>query len=211
MKRHLCTRHPSEAATGRVSIKRKQSAEGTSKAKKQKNGKLSRGDYIKNCVLLAAVNMVAFLLFNSPFFRNLTLIHATYTKTIVNSSNIGNFLHQTELRIRQLIKNELKNRLISVKLDIATRHHRSMLCVNVQYYCSYRRKIVIRTLGCVELYGPQKLLLRAAGLFAVFVVRHRPEKYIFIYIGQWSESAEPWKAYQENAAQSKFVLTMGNV
>ncbi|KAG4071218.1 hypothetical protein HA402_008953 [Bradysia odoriphaga] len=158
MKRHLCQKHPAEAAAGRVSIKGRQSAQGSSatRGKKKRTGKLSRGDYIKNCVLLAAVNMVAFLLFNSPFFRNLTLIHATYTKTIVNSSNIGNFLQQTEFRIRQLITKELKNRLISIKLDIATRHYRSMLCVNVQYYCSYRKKIVIRTLGCLELRRAHK-------------------------------------------------------
>ena len=158
MKRHLCSDHAAEASIDHVTIKRRKTAEDTppSTSKKRKDGKLSRGDYIKNCVLLASVNMVAFLLFNSPFLRNLTLIHATYTKTIVNASNIGNFIQETEERVQRLIAKEVKQRLVSIKLDIATRHYRSMLCVNVQYYCSNRKKIVIRTLGCVELRKAHK-------------------------------------------------------
>ncbi|KAJ6604996.1 hypothetical protein Bhyg_17955, partial [Pseudolycoriella hygida] len=183
MKRHLCLHHTEEAAVDRVSIKRRKSSkdEPQSNSKRKREGKLSKGDYIKNCVLLAAVNMVAFLLFNSPFFRNLTLIHATATKTIVNSSNIGNFIRQTEIRIRHLIASEIKNRLISIKLDIATRHHRSMLCVNVQYYCSNRKQLVIRTLGCVELRRSHKSSYLEQRLYSILSLYEIDKKNIYSY------------------------------
>ncbi|KAJ6649012.1 hypothetical protein Bhyg_04244, partial [Pseudolycoriella hygida] len=183
MKRHLCLHHTEEAAVDRVSIKRRKSSkdEPQSNSKRKREGKLSKGDYIKNCVLLAAVNMVAFLLFNSPFFRNLTLIHATVTKTIVNSSNIGNFIRQTEIRIRHLIASEIKNRLISIKLDIATRHHRSMLCVNVQYYCSNRKQLVIRTLGCVELRRSHKSSYLEQRLYSILSLYEIDKKNIYSY------------------------------
>lgn len=156
LKRHMCQKHVAEATLQHVTIKRKRKGctdadSNVTSSKKAKTGKLSRGEYIKNCVLLAAVNMVAFLLFNSPFLRNLTLIHATSTRTTVNTSTIKHFINLTGKEIVKLVRSEVKNRLISIKLDIATRHYRSMLCVNVQFYCNIRKRISIRTLGCVEL------------------------------------------------------------
>ncbi|KAJ6639447.1 hypothetical protein Bhyg_12192, partial [Pseudolycoriella hygida] len=62
----------------------------------------------------------------------------------------------TAKAIQKIIAAEIKGRVISIKLDIATRHHRSMLCVNVQFYCRMRKKIVIRTWGCVELQRSHK-------------------------------------------------------
>lgn len=183
MKRHLCADHAAEAAAGGVTIKRRKSSLDSlsSKSKRRKDGILSRGDYIKNCVLLAVVNMVAFLLFNSPFLRNLTLIHAVYTKTIVNASNIGNFIRETENRLRHLIAKEIKNRLVSIKLDIATRHYRSMLCVNVQFYCSVRKQIVIRTLGCVELRKAHKSSFLEQRVYGILSLYDIDRKNIYSY------------------------------
>jgi hypothetical protein len=69
----------------------------------------------------------------------------------VNSHNIVELVGKAGQGIRNLIKNELKNRLISIKLDIASRHGRSMLAINTQFYSSDKKEIVIRTLATIEL------------------------------------------------------------
>ena len=82
------------------------------------------------------------MLFNAKPFRTLTQIHGF----VINSGNIGSYIALAATKIRKLY-----HRIISIKLDVATRHHRSVHGVNIQFYCNIRKEIVIHTLGCIEL------------------------------------------------------------
>nr|XP_029713643.1 uncharacterized protein LOC115257827 [Aedes albopictus] len=66
----------------------------------------------------------------------------------VNRSKNKMFLHAIANRIRQALAAEMKNRLLSVKVDSASRYNRHVLGINVQYVLDC--KIVIRTLGMIE-------------------------------------------------------------
>ena len=118
-------------------------------SKKAKAGFLTQGEYIKNCIYLAVFNLVTFALFNAEGFRNLTQIHAINSKIVVNAQNIGSFISSAASQIRKRITSEVQKKMFSVKLDVATRHSRSVLGVNIQFYCENRKKLIIRTLGCI--------------------------------------------------------------
>lgn len=60
-----------------------------------------------------------------------------------------NDLTQEALKIRIVIKEEVKDRLISLKLDCATRMNRAILGVNIQYV--EKSLIVLRTLDMIQL------------------------------------------------------------
>lgn len=153
LKRHYVSFHPEHGKEFNVQIKRRrnESDQEPTVSKKVKSNVLTKGEYIKNCVVLAVVHMTSFAIFNAAPFQELTSIHSTNAQLLINSANIGIFIALTAKYIRRLIKEELGRKIFSVKLDIATRHRRSMLGVNIQFYCSLRQKIVIHTLGFIEL------------------------------------------------------------
>lgn len=148
LKRHFCATHEEHGKSLDVNFKRRSDQVVN---KKKTTGILSRGEYIQNCVMLAVFHIVPFILFNAKPFRNLTLIHALNTQLTINTANVGIFISLTAKCIRQIIMKEIKGKMISIKLDIATRHHRSVMGVNIQYYCRFRKQIMIRTLGIIEL------------------------------------------------------------
>lgn len=63
----------------------------------------------------------------------------------VNRNNVKTITHSVTDQIRKALSDELKNRLISLKVDSASRFNRHVLGINVQYFLD--SKIVIRTLG----------------------------------------------------------------
>lgn len=67
----------------------------------------------------------------------------------INIPNLKNDLTQEALKIRIVIKEEVKDRLISLKLDCATRMNRAILGVNIQYV--EKSLIVLRTLDMIQL------------------------------------------------------------
>ncbi|XP_055525420.1 uncharacterized protein LOC129718564 [Wyeomyia smithii] len=66
----------------------------------------------------------------------------------VNRVNIKDYLATAADRVRQAIRNEMRGRLVSLKIDSASRHDRSVLGINVQY--SQSDEVVIRTLAMLE-------------------------------------------------------------
>lgn len=68
---------------------------------------------------------------------------------MINSRNIHQRVHTRAFHIRQKLREELKGKLLALKVDGATRHDRSVLGVNVQFF--ENGKIQIRTLAMVEL------------------------------------------------------------
>ncbi|CAG9808617.1 unnamed protein product [Chironomus riparius] len=69
----------------------------------------------------------------------------------VNPQSIQNFVEDSAKQVKVLLKDELKYKMIGLKLDIATRMGRSVLGVNAQFYSHEYEKITIRSLGMIEL------------------------------------------------------------
>lgn len=154
LKVHLVKDHNEIACQHNCTIlKRSHSNERRSVAStsQKKPKKMDRGSYIKLCVQLVAINLVAMAVLNYPAFRQLTETHSFDTKMQINSTNIGGYIEETANQIRSIIKNEVHRRLVSIKLDVASRYGRSVLGINVQFFSLTERKIVIRTLGIIEL------------------------------------------------------------
>lgn len=63
----------------------------------------------------------------------------------INSTNIKTHIQSIAHRIRDLLKEEMRNKLISVKIDSASRFYRHILGINAQYVLN--SKVVVRTLG----------------------------------------------------------------
>lgn len=63
----------------------------------------------------------------------------------INKTTVKSHLHGITEMIRKEITSEMRHKLISVKIDTASRFHRHILGVNVQY--ALNGEVVIRTLG----------------------------------------------------------------
>ncbi|XP_055623122.1 uncharacterized protein LOC129766573 [Toxorhynchites rutilus septentrionalis] len=70
-----------------------------------------------------------------------------------NGKIAKNHLQAAAGKVKSAIADEMKNKLISIKLDSASRHNRHVLCINAQY--CIRDEIVIRTLGILEIKESQ--------------------------------------------------------
>jgi hypothetical protein len=151
LKRHLINDHASAGKELNLSYKKSGSDGDGTPGKKAKNLILTRGQYIKDCVMIAVIKMVSFSFFDFANFRNIAAIHSENSSTIVNAKNIVKYVNSTAANIREKIAGEVKNKLVSIKLDIASRMNRSVLGVNVQFFCQSRKKIIVRTLGIIEL------------------------------------------------------------
>lgn len=71
-------------------------------------------------------------------------------KLTINHKTIRPYIEHVADTLREKIKTELKGRLISIMADIATKNHRGVLGINVQYYSE--GKIVLRTIGAIEMH-----------------------------------------------------------
>lgn len=89
---------------------------------KRGNGYLTRGEFMKYCILLVVLSLVPFSLFNSQAFKALTEVHVARHKIHIHRKNIGKLVAAAATQIRRHITSEIQNKLISIKLDIATRH-----------------------------------------------------------------------------------------
>lgn len=68
----------------------------------------------------------------------------------INSHNIKTHILSTSNEIVSSIKTDVKNQLVSLKIDCVKRHHRSILGVNIQY--TKDGKICLSTLAMVEMH-----------------------------------------------------------
>ncbi|KAL5239421.1 hypothetical protein ACI65C_006831 [Semiaphis heraclei] len=68
----------------------------------------------------------------------------------INAHNIKNHILSASNEIVSQIKSDVKNQLISLKIDCVKRHHRSILGVNIQYIKD--GKICLSTLAMVEMH-----------------------------------------------------------
>lgn len=142
---------------------------------------MQRGEYIHKCVMLVSIHMHPLSLLSCQPFRDLTYIHASNANMVINSTNITGYLQKTAQTIRDLIKDEVRHKMISLKLDIATRQHRSMLALNIQYYSATHQKIVIRTLGFVELKNRHTAIYLETVINEIFETYNIDKRNIYSY------------------------------
>lgn len=151
-KRHFTTKHPAKAQELGVSVKKRKAKESDGQEPAEKKPKkMSRGSYITDCVELVTVHSLPFRAMDYDAFRSLTKTHSLGTGLVLNASNIRTFVSATAKEIRDQIKKEVHNRMISLKLDIGSRFDKSVLGVNIQLYSRSEKKLVVRSLGMVEL------------------------------------------------------------
>lgn len=73
-------------------------------------------------------------------------------KITINEENLKKIVTEKAITIRDKLGKEFENKMISLKIDIATRLDRSFLGINIQYVDSPNNQIVLNTLGVIELH-----------------------------------------------------------
>lgn len=107
---------------------------------------INKDDFFKCCVGLVAVKNIPMSIFDDQeYFKVLIKPLETAFNTNLNSRNMVKVLESYSIKIQECIKKKLKNQMLSLKLDIATRMDRSIIVINVQYINNY--KICYSTIG----------------------------------------------------------------
>jgi hypothetical protein len=104
------------------------------------------------CVEMVTVNGRPLSIVADSGFRKILdpILDAMPGSVSINPHNIRDGVHEIATKLREMIKVEVKNKLVSVKVDGASRLDRSVLGVNIQYIND--GKIVLRTLAVRELF-----------------------------------------------------------
>lgn len=104
------------------------------------------------CLEMVSAGGLPFSFINNRGFRKI-LAPITEKMNVLQDFNVTNLkkkLSETAEQTKSKIKNEIKNQFVSLKMDAASRHMRSILGINVQYV-SEDFKIKIKTLAMKEL------------------------------------------------------------
>lgn len=111
---------------------------------------MSRKEVVDACIDMITTEARPLKFFDSKAFKTLTNpIFNGLKMEPITSRNATEFITEKCDQIKQCIINNLKGKIVSLKLDTATRNDRSILGVNVQLIVN--KKIVIYTLAMVEL------------------------------------------------------------
>lgn len=149
LKRHLKQDHPEDYNNYLMENLTKTKATNTLDDIENYKVMLSK-EKIKNCcVALVAYESVPFNFFNSKAFRELLAPITKVLNLFINAENVKEDLKLAAANVRLNIRNELKNKIFSIKFDEANRLGKSVLGINAQYIKN--NEIKISTLGVVEL------------------------------------------------------------
>lgn len=106
-------------------------------------------EFLKNCVAIVTVCHLPFNIYSKKCFRGLIdPIASKLPIPALTPTNISILCGSVEQIFVDLIKNEIKDNLVSLKIDLATRHGRSVIGVNLQLII--KGQLTIRTLGLIE-------------------------------------------------------------
>jgi hypothetical protein len=153
LKRHLIDNHKQQAEDTNVQYRPKRPATETSQQEPpvKKLKKLCASEFIKSSVELVVINLLPFSIFSMSAFKDLIYNHEVATGITMNYANAQKYVQQAAQKVKDKIKSEVKDRMISLKVDVATRLGRSVLGVNIQFFSLTENKIVVRTIGMIEL------------------------------------------------------------
>ena len=150
LKRHVATKHKDVAA--KLIEKAASEPEGSTPAKRQKQSLVNTVSVLtdRHTVLLGTIQLVTVNALPLSFpgmvgFKTLTdPLYKAFGITL-NRNNLTTLVHRAAAIARDIIASETKHRLVSLKVDSATRGNRSFFGINAQYHLADR--IVIRNLG----------------------------------------------------------------
>lgn len=149
LKRHIIKKHLELYVEERESIE-KRDEEKSCEEKKTFSVKFSIEEVTNACIEFVTNDFQPFSLFDSHAFRVLTeQIFKGLHMSPISSTNIMNYVTEKYLYMKSEIKKLIKGRMISLKMDIATRHERSLLGINIQLINN--NKIFVYTLSMKQL------------------------------------------------------------
>lgn len=143
---------------------------------------ITKKDLENNCVELVTVNGRPFSILNDSGFQKIinplkcAIEKKNKQKFSISSESIQKKVLEEADRIRKKISEDIKNILISLKVDAVTRLDRSFLGINIQYIKD--AKIILRTLGLKELEEKHTGNQHDYALFNIYARTHA-HAYIF--------------------------------
>ncbi|BFG00109.1 uncharacterized protein DMAD_00182 [Drosophila madeirensis] len=146
LKRHLIEEHKSQYESELRGLERSEPVE-----KKKKVSVTFGSNEVKDaCVQLVTTEKMPFALLDTEPFKKLTCqIFSGLNMGPITSRNIMEHVAEKYKTVKASIIKAMTHKLISLKLDIASRHSRGILGVNAQYYEDNSIKVV--TLAIIEL------------------------------------------------------------
>lgn len=117
-----------------------------------------RLQFIQNCVELVTINCRPFTCLLDSGFKKIIqgqlseLENGSYSVNLhdKNLPEIKSYITKLTRKISDQIRMEVNKRLLSVMVDIASKHNKSLLGVSIQYVLN--NMIVVRSIGMVELH-----------------------------------------------------------
>lgn len=119
-------------------------------SKKKIKISMDKSTLCRATIKMVTKDSIPFRILDSEGFRE--IVDPIYKElgVTINRHNIKDKVSNVAQQIIDMISNELKNKIFSLKIDSATRHGRSILGVNAQF-ANNKGEIQVRTLGMVEL------------------------------------------------------------
>lgn len=111
---------------------------------------------VKNaCIEMITKGGVPFSFLNNSGLRKILqpIYEALPEKNMPNHQNIKEDIKNLSQKIQQQISKDLAQRMVSIKIDSATRMSRNFFAINVQYI--ENGQLVVKTIGVEELYQRQ--------------------------------------------------------
>ena len=93
---------------------------------------------------------VALRFFESPGFQTLNGEMARKLGVSISRESICRYVVDAANKMRESLINDLKSKLLFMKMNSATRQFRSFLGINVQYYDKNKDKSVVKMLACAN-------------------------------------------------------------
>lgn len=118
---------------------------------------IKRLKLLQNCTEIVTVNGRPFSYLSDSGFKNIIedkLVELKFAGKGLNLSDptfpeVKGYLKQSAQKIRDIIRDEVKGRSLSLMVDAVTKHHRSILGVSLQYAANGDLKI--RSIGMIEI------------------------------------------------------------
>lgn len=145
LKRHIISKHNEVARS--LNLSESESSDVKKKCKKISIS-MDKETLIKACVKMTTVHGLPFQTLEYNGFKDIISPIQESLGITINSKNIHQYITKCSEKIKQTIIDEVKNKIVCLKMDSATKYDRSILGINLQYLVG--PKIVIRTIAMIE-------------------------------------------------------------
>lgn len=112
---------------------------------------LSRSEVKDACIDLVTTEKMPFAILDSSAFKVLTgQIFSGLEMSPISSKNVMTLIDEKYCKIKSDIQSTIKDKVLCLKMDTATRHNRGILGINILYY-NNNNKICVKTLSLIEI------------------------------------------------------------